>query len=236
MSRNPDEESAIGNYSELDSELSESDIDCLVNPIMDIVKYNYDDEYTRRILFLAWIANLFKPISAMEVAEILDYDYRRVSNILASLERSSVLTIAKDQSAYSQVALQDLTLYLPKNVQLGNRITGRPPKLYVFRARSKVDMDKFIVKFNQNNHAFWSRIVSKAFRLVDQLDPTYRLKLVGDYYFLMGRITPLLRALRDDGIISVKKTPTGETVVDVKWRRNTATYALPASRPLDKLF
>jgi len=232
--RQSDAEAPAGHQG-IESAAFQSDIDSLFSPILDIVKYYPDDEESRRTLLFAWVASIFKPISAVEVAEILGYDYRRISDLFTKLEKSSVF-VANADSAYSRIAIGVLTVYLPRNLEIGDRINGRPPRLYVFRARLGIDLDRLIMRFNEDNEGVWRRVVSRISDFVVEMDPAYRVQLVSDYYFLFDRISKLLRALRDEGAISLSRGPTGQTIVAVRWRRGKSSYELPDSKPLNELF
>ncbi len=226
-------EKAPSNHTSL-KEYSELDIDKLVNPIIDIVKHYSQNEFERRILFFTWIANFFKPISAVEVSEILGYDYRPVHDLFTRLVKSAYLADASKGVNYSQVGLNALSLYVPRDLILGSKLTGRLPKLVVFKARSEIDMDAFIIYFNQNNEEAWRRIISRVLIVVADLDPSYRAMLVSDYLFLFDKVQRLLQALQNQGLLSVGRKAS-EKEVRIQLRAGVAKYNLPAVEPLDRL-
>lgn len=208
----------------------ESVLDHLVSPLVDIIRYYPDRVVERRILFYVWVANLFKPVAAVEASKILGYSYPRVHSLFGKLSKSSVLVKVDDTDDYCRVGSDKLPLYVRKDVITGRKLTGRPPNLYVFKDRIGIDMDIFVARFNQNGNQIWQLALSKVLSLLRNLDSSYRDALLVDCLFICDRLKPVIWMLQCYGTIFIERK-SDDTDVKVHLRRETANYRIPNTEP-----
>ena len=209
-------------------------IDNLVKPVIDIIKYYPDREFERRTLLFTWAANLFKPVAAVEASKILGYDYKNVRELFMKLAKSSVLVGVADGAKYCRVVLDGLQLYVRKDVIIGSKLSGRPPKLYVFQERQAINMNDFIWLFNQNSTEVWASAAQKILDLACTLDTSYKKDLLEDYFFLKNKIGPVIRSLRDYRIVFLERKG-DRAQLTVPLRGEKACYNIPSAEPFKSL-
>lgn len=218
----------------LDDKILESYIDKLVLPVIEIIRYYPNREIQRRSLLLTWAANLFKPMAAVEISRILGYDYKRVWQLFTELSRSSVLVEVDDGAAYCRVGTEGLPLYVRRDAIVGERLSGRPPILYVFKERPEIDMVDFIERFNRDSDKAWKYATQKVLGFIRDFDVSYQEELRNDALFLLDKIKPVLRLLEAYGTIFIDRKA-APTRLEVPLKGTSAYYNIPSTEPFGRV-
>jgi hypothetical protein len=210
-------------------------VDNLLEPLLDVIRYYPNGEFERRTLIFTWVANLVKPMAAIEVANILGYDYRRIRELFMRLGQSAVLSEAGNKDSYSCVGDETLTLYVPKGIIKGRPLPGRLPTMFVFKKRADVDPEAFRQEFNQFGLQIVQYAEQKVMALAEEIAPEYRQALLSDWKFIVEKIANIIRMLVHENIMSLNKED-DHTEVEVKLRHGKIDYAVPMVKQLKPLF
>ena len=210
-------------------------VDKLLEPLLDVLRYYPNGEFERRTLIFTWVANLVKPMAAIEVANILGYDYRRVRELFIRLGQSAVLSKVGDEDSYCCTGDETLTLYVPKGVVKGRQLVGRLPTMFVFKKRSDVDSELFHQQFNQFGPQIVRYAEQEVMALAEQIAPEYRQALLSDWKFMVEKMANIIRMLVHENIMSLNKED-DHTHVEVKLRHGKIDYTVPMVKQLKPLF
>lgn len=217
------------------SESRSMTIDPVIRPLIDIVKHYPARNFERRALMLIWIVNLVKPVSAIEIAKIMDYNYRKTLDLFLKLRDSGlVIEVKGEPRSLCYVGSENLRIYVENGVVSGNTPMGRTPNLYVLKELSRIDRTLFLTQFSKTPTDMIEYAWKKIQDYVEEITPRYKETLLDDLKFVGSKLGDVLQVLMDDKILVLDKQ---ENHTDAVLRPRTGrAYRIPIVGHIKRVF